>query len=245
MASAAWLLAAPTPSTLSQLSLQPRAPSTALALLAPAFLVTPMGRKASRSSLPGTRDPMTRFERAFEHVPAEPKQARRTTSHDSQLLIYRCGIIDTRRNLIKCKMSLSFRYIWTFAHPFPARLDRRGHWLIIVRLTAKSQQRIRLRSRPFSIRPRCCFEGRKKGQWLPNRCASVRGYVPPISEWSRKRGNTLGKKKLKHHADEILNLGIKAKVENKGQYEQYLEELKPLREELGVNLKEELFPEQK
>ncbi|CAG8957578.1 hypothetical protein HYFRA_00010444 [Hymenoscyphus fraxineus] len=39
--------------------------------------------------------------------------------------------------------------------------------------------------------------------------------------------------------------GIKAKVENKGQYEQYLEELKPLREELGVNLKEELFPEQK
>jgi len=37
--------------------------------------------------------------------------------------------------------------------------------------------------------------------------------------------------------------GIKAKVENKGQYDQYLEELKPLREELGVNLKEDLFPE--
>lgn len=37
--------------------------------------------------------------------------------------------------------------------------------------------------------------------------------------------------------------GIKAKVENKGQYEQYLEELKPLREELGVALKEELYPE--
>jgi len=37
--------------------------------------------------------------------------------------------------------------------------------------------------------------------------------------------------------------GIKAKVENKSQYEQYLEELKPLREELGVSLKEELYPE--
>jgi len=37
--------------------------------------------------------------------------------------------------------------------------------------------------------------------------------------------------------------GIKAKVENKGQYEQYLEELKPLREELGVSLKEDLYPE--
>ncbi|KYK58744.1 cytochrome c oxidase subunit Va [Drechmeria coniospora] len=39
--------------------------------------------------------------------------------------------------------------------------------------------------------------------------------------------------------------GIKAKVENKGQYEQYLEELKPLREELGVPLKEDLYPEGK
>ncbi|KAL3422928.1 cytochrome c oxidase polypeptide vi [Phlyctema vagabunda] len=38
--------------------------------------------------------------------------------------------------------------------------------------------------------------------------------------------------------------GIKAKVENKGQYEQYLEELKPLREELGVSLKEDLYPEE-
>ena len=38
--------------------------------------------------------------------------------------------------------------------------------------------------------------------------------------------------------------GIKAKVENRGQYEQYLEELKPLREELGVSLKEEIYPEE-
>ncbi|PHH89786.1 hypothetical protein CDD83_5275 [Cordyceps sp. RAO-2017] len=39
--------------------------------------------------------------------------------------------------------------------------------------------------------------------------------------------------------------GIKAKVENKGQYEQYLDELKPLRDELGVPLKEDLYPEEK
>ncbi|EKG18910.1 Cytochrome c oxidase subunit Va [Macrophomina phaseolina MS6] len=37
--------------------------------------------------------------------------------------------------------------------------------------------------------------------------------------------------------------GIKAKVENKGQYEEYLKELEPLREELGVALKESLYPE--
>ncbi|KAH0547816.1 Cytochrome c oxidase subunit 6 [Glutinoglossum americanum] len=36
--------------------------------------------------------------------------------------------------------------------------------------------------------------------------------------------------------------GIKAKVENKGQYEEYLTELKDLREELGISLKEDLYP---
>lgn len=39
--------------------------------------------------------------------------------------------------------------------------------------------------------------------------------------------------------------GIKAKVENKGQYEEYIQELKPLKEELGILLKEELYPEPK
>lgn len=38
-------------------------------------------------------------------------------------------------------------------------------------------------------------------------------------------------------------VGIKAKVENKQQYNEYLHDLKPLREELGVNLKEDLYPE--
>ncbi|KAI9652983.1 MAG: Cytochrome c oxidase subunit 6 [Bathelium mastoideum] len=39
--------------------------------------------------------------------------------------------------------------------------------------------------------------------------------------------------------------GIKAKVENKMQYEEYLQELEPLREELGVNLKEHMYPDDK
>jgi cytochrome c oxidase subunit 5a len=38
-------------------------------------------------------------------------------------------------------------------------------------------------------------------------------------------------------------VGIKAKVENKHQYQEYLDELKPVREELGINLKEDLYPE--
>ncbi|KAK6430234.1 Cytochrome c oxidase subunit 6 [Oleoguttula sp. CCFEE 5521] len=37
--------------------------------------------------------------------------------------------------------------------------------------------------------------------------------------------------------------GIKAKVENKGQYDEYLRELEGIRSELGVNLKESMFPE--
>jgi cytochrome c oxidase subunit 5a len=36
--------------------------------------------------------------------------------------------------------------------------------------------------------------------------------------------------------------GIKAKVENQDQYKQYLEALEGLRQELGVALREELYP---
>ncbi|KAF8515810.1 COX5A-domain-containing protein [Hysterangium stoloniferum] len=35
--------------------------------------------------------------------------------------------------------------------------------------------------------------------------------------------------------------GIKEKVENQAQYDQYVQELKPVREELGITLKEELY----
>ncbi|KIR28895.1 hypothetical protein I307_02936 [Cryptococcus deuterogattii 99/473] len=35
--------------------------------------------------------------------------------------------------------------------------------------------------------------------------------------------------------------GVKEKVENKGQYQAYLEELKPTIEELGISTKEELY----
>ncbi|GAB1725313.1 hypothetical protein NU195Hw_g4062t1 [Hortaea werneckii] len=36
--------------------------------------------------------------------------------------------------------------------------------------------------------------------------------------------------------------GIAAKVENRGQYDEYVKELQPIREELGVNLKEQMYP---
>lgn len=43
----------------------------------------------------------------------------------------------------------------------------------------------------------------------------------------------------------LIHTGVKAKVESKGQYDQYLTELKSLRDELGVPLKEDLYPEEK
>jgi cytochrome c oxidase subunit 5a len=39
--------------------------------------------------------------------------------------------------------------------------------------------------------------------------------------------------------------GIKFKVENKGQYTEYLQELEPIRAELGIPLKEAMYPEEK
>lgn len=39
-------------------------------------------------------------------------------------------------------------------------------------------------------------------------------------------------------------LGVKAKVENPEQYKQYLESLEGLRVELGVALREELYPQE-
>lgn len=38
--------------------------------------------------------------------------------------------------------------------------------------------------------------------------------------------------------------GVKAKVENQDQYKQYLEHLDGLRQELGVTLREELYPDE-
>lgn len=40
-------------------------------------------------------------------------------------------------------------------------------------------------------------------------------------------------------------IGIEAKVEQRQQYEEYLNELKPLREELGIPLREEMYPAEK
>lgn len=46
--------------------------------------------------------------------------------------------------------------------------------------------------------------------------------------------------KLTRHT---LFTGIKAKVENQGQYDEYIRELESIRQELGIELKEVLYPE--
>lgn len=61
---------------------------------------------------------------------------------------------------------------------------------------------------------------------------SLAGYI-----WQNKF-------RLVQQTDQIWHAGIQAKVENKGQYQQYLDELKPLREEMGITLKEDLYPEE-
>jgi cytochrome c oxidase subunit 5a len=45
-------------------------------------------------------------------------------------------------------------------------------------------------------------------------------------------------------ADISRSIGIKAKVESQDQYKQYLEQLDGLRQELGVALREELYPQE-
>lgn len=47
------------------------------------------------------------------------------------------------------------------------------------------------------------------------------------------------------HCKPTNRAGLKVKVENRGQYHEYLAELEPIREELGVDLKEDLYPEQR
>lgn len=43
----------------------------------------------------------------------------------------------------------------------------------------------------------------------------------------------------------LPRIALKAKVETDEQYQQYLDELAPLREEFGIHTKEELYPDEK
>ena len=68
---------------------------------------------------------------------------------------------------------------------------------------------------------------------------------PPLSGYSKVRRTTNCHYKKHYTQREVLTFitGIKAKVENIHQYEEYLNELKPVRDELGINLKEDLYPQ--
>lgn len=111
---------------------------------------------------------------------------------------------------------------------------------------AQPQQRLRLRSRSLPYRRRCRAESRPPRQRLCHRHSHLRRYDrksfhKPDVPYGKGRGSF----PRICFADMLAHSGIKAKVENKGQYEQYLAELKPLRDELGVPLKEDIYPEEK
>jgi hypothetical protein len=69
---------------------------------------------------------------------------------------------------------------------------------------------------------------------------------PPLSVFSRVRNasNITNYTLLEPMADISRSIGIKAKVESQDQYKQYLEQLDGLRQELGVALREELYPQE-
>ncbi len=96
-------------------------------------------------------------------------------------------------------------------------------------LTAALKAARRVNDFPTAVR---IFEGMYTG------ATHARGFIKmAISRWQSRHGKMI-------RALLTCKIGIKAKVENKSQYDQYLEELKPLREELGVSLKEDLYPEE-
>lgn len=122
------------------------------------------------------------------------------------------------------------------SRPGKFRVDDR---LTVILLAAQPQQRLRLGSRALARRLHCRAQGCPQGQRLPHRCADLRGYgfvsfhVTLELVYVEAFGGS-----LTNHL-----IGIKSKVENKEQYQQYLKELEPLRQELGVLLKEDLYPE--
>jgi len=137
-----------------------------------------------------------------------------------------------------CKMSLSFRYGCICFPALPARVP--GFLLIIVRF----EQRNLNNAFAYDLvpSPSVLTAALKAARRVNDFPTAVR-----IFEGMYLLGWSMGATKMQHRgtgADGIMILGIKAKVENRGQYDQYLEELKPLREELGVSLKEDLYPEE-
>lgn len=99
-----------------------------------------------------------------------------------------------------------------------------------LRATTQPEQRFRLRSGAITKCHHCCSSRSAPSQRLSNCRQSVRGCVCCFRQ--------LACVALLTHAT-----AIKAKVENKQQYEEYLKELEPLREELGITLREILYPE--
>jgi cytochrome c oxidase subunit 5a len=73
---------------------------------------------------------------------------------------------------------------------------------------------------------------------FPTAVRVFEGTLPPHPSWSSSIH------RLRIHANILSRSGVKAKVENPEQYKQYLEALEGLRVELGVALREELYPQE-
>ena len=111
-----------------------------------------------------------------------------------------------------------------------------------LRAAEEFEQRLRLRSRALSFRHHRCPPSHTESQRLSYCGEDIRRYgersepttpLTPRYLNTARRSNTLTQR----------TVGIKAKVENQMQYDEYLKELQPIREELGVNLKEGMYPE--
>lgn len=112
--------------------------------------------------------------RAFEHVQHSRNEAMMHASTDRQSLTFWCQRIDMRRNSTRSKMSSNFRYDTYCFRLYPRLASRTSRLLIIIRWsTAKPQQCVRIRSRPFTFRPHCCVEGSAKSQRLSYSCANL------------------------------------------------------------------------
>lgn len=142
------------------------------------------------------------------------------------------------------RMSSSSRYFPSENKPIMHQLEANAFFPLF---PAQPEQRLRLRSRPLSLRHRRCSQGRPPRQRLCHCRPHLRGYVEMNVFCGDPCPTACGLVPLQMdkapgpNTNLPDNAGIKAKVDSKGQYDQYLQELKPLREELGVPLKEDLF----
>lgn len=243
MAFAAWLPAAPVRCMPFQLWSQPPDPPAASVPAAYAVLMMAMAKRASRSLPPGIYNPNWSSS-ALSMFCLHCRNTATHASQDRQLLTSGCRNIDMRRSLTKYKMSLSFRYnLYCFLVFIQDACTRTCRFANYRTMSNSETSTMLLHTISFPHRPSLPLPWRlpEESTTTPQLYGSlkVRSCLPGPPAYHED----IYKGYNGQWTKTFCITGIKAKVENKGQYDQYLEELKPLREELGVSLKEDLYPE--